>query len=927
MMSARRMRMKNYLRREQQEPGLDLLETQGKDNDSQSDLNEELSPTTANRIKAFQDLKQMMKRQRKSIAEIKKEQMDDTMERHMEKYKATFLHPRMFRKLFNKNYSTSIMEYNFEKKLMDNGSIDHGNEPQDGGGISGKKLLDFIVVNHEGTCYRYWNAMIVILQIVTSYIYYLYSAYREEYDFFTGNFFEIFFLLDILVHFLLDYYPSPTSNSTIRDPAKIAVRYAMSLEFFLDLLPTIPFQLIELDKNKQNVFYIIKTIRMVKGINQINISHFMQYLKERRIELTDKAISNSPELGEDRLIDHNQIEQLLFINFSLKTGVLFLIIVTFSYIFAMSFSILLEFEDDLWHFFGWYVTGDCQTDDAGGFFQKCYGFSDRSIAQKTIVLSYFSFTSLSTVGFGDYNPKSNVERLIIAFFLLFGVAIFSYIMGRFIEILQQLQDLNADLDQGEELNQFLSVLVKFNLGNEIDKTMKKRIETFFDFKWQIDKNFAFHLQDYSNIVSQLPFPLKEKIYFDCLFYQFWKRFQNYFEFRKPDQVQMNENPDSDWKEIIVEHRRYILDKDFDFRSFMLQVMMALEPISYERNEIISDELDEVTEILIIMKGITDVGYQINSIPRFVLRHYGGIIGDYFVTFSKRSMFIIKTHTYVKGFFIRKKAWHDIIELPEHKEIKQSIYKKVSDNFEQTKDRIMRYKIKDLQRLAMRSDYDYVLSLTMLKNDKTPGQDDANNKSNISQARLKQFEDGGNLDITCFTNEVTRTMIIPDEMELSLESRMELLNLKFQKLTSMFFKEPVYEFNDSEQEDLGFMTKNNGFQNIIDQLQKQRNPGDQYNNLDLRRSKVLGTDNMVSPVHVFSAADVKGLKIKSSGFVMKLIKHFEAQYELAVTNNMKMKEEKEQLEQRREAALEDRERLKAEKERLMQLVEEKRRMQA
>jgi len=46
-----------------------------------------------------------------------------------------------------------------------------------------------------------------------------------------------------------------------------------------------------------------------------------------------------------------------------------------------------------------------------------------------VILMYFSFTSLTTVGFGDYNPRSNVERLFISFGLLFGVAIFSYIMG------------------------------------------------------------------------------------------------------------------------------------------------------------------------------------------------------------------------------------------------------------------------------------------------------------------------------------------------------------------------------------------------------------------------------------------------------------------------------------------------------------------
>jgi hypothetical protein len=52
---------------------------------------------------------------------------------------------------------------------------------------------------------------------------------------------------------------------------------------------------------------------------------------------------------------------------------------------------------------------------------------------------YFAFTTLSTVGFGDYHPWSETERIITTFILLCGVACFSYIMGQFIEILMNFQ--------------------------------------------------------------------------------------------------------------------------------------------------------------------------------------------------------------------------------------------------------------------------------------------------------------------------------------------------------------------------------------------------------------------------------------------------------------------------------------------------------
>ena len=42
---------------------------------------------------------------------------------------------------------------------------------------------------------------------------------------------------------------------------------------------------------------------------------------------------------------------------------------------------------------------------------------------------YFTFTTLSTVGFGDYHPRSDIERIVGAVILFFGVAIFSIFMG------------------------------------------------------------------------------------------------------------------------------------------------------------------------------------------------------------------------------------------------------------------------------------------------------------------------------------------------------------------------------------------------------------------------------------------------------------------------------------------------------------------
>lgn len=58
---------------------------------------------------------------------------------------------------------------------------------------------------------------------------------------------------------------------------------------------------------------------------------------------------------------------------------------------------------------------------------------------------------LSTVGYGDLFPLSNLERLIGVFCMMLGVATFSTVMGQFQQINEEFQTQMADPDNYEEL--------------------------------------------------------------------------------------------------------------------------------------------------------------------------------------------------------------------------------------------------------------------------------------------------------------------------------------------------------------------------------------------------------------------------------------------------------------------------------------------
>jgi hypothetical protein len=59
---------------------------------------------------------------------------------------------------------------------------------------------------------------------------------------------------------------------------------------------------------------------------------------------------------------------------------------------------------------------------------------------------YFVFTTITTVGFGDYYPTNDHERLTWSFVLLGGVALFSYFMGFLLELIVKVKDMDKNFE-------------------------------------------------------------------------------------------------------------------------------------------------------------------------------------------------------------------------------------------------------------------------------------------------------------------------------------------------------------------------------------------------------------------------------------------------------------------------------------------------
>ena len=151
--------------------------------------------------------------------------------------------------------------------------------------------------------------------------------------------------------------------------------------------------------------------------------------KERMLQ----KIKDDHMLGEDTISDHNNIDFLVNMTNTLKITELVILILNISYFVGILFMIVAEVNMAI-----------AANDSDSEYFIDYFEIEEVDEYHKTILIIYYAFTSLSTVGFGDLNPRSDTERIFCSFMLCFGVAIFSYIMGIFIEVLEKSKSYSSD---------------------------------------------------------------------------------------------------------------------------------------------------------------------------------------------------------------------------------------------------------------------------------------------------------------------------------------------------------------------------------------------------------------------------------------------------------------------------------------------------
>lgn len=231
-------------------------------------------------------------------------------------------------------------------------------------------------------------------------------------------------------NFLTTYTPDG-EIVPVKSIKKIVMRYLQGW-FCFDALCLLPITLVFLHYETWiKYFYLIKSLRILKGIESLNPTQLMQPIHQFFNWNLDRKVKADPSLQHDINKDHNNIEERLKIHFILKILKLIILIFNLSFFVGHFWYIYCEIGSEIDRLYNPHHDEDAGLFNVEHFlkFFKLDTFKDNYHVSVTVM--YYAFTSMSTVGFGDYHPRSDYERVLVAFILLFGVTIFSYIMGTF----------------------------------------------------------------------------------------------------------------------------------------------------------------------------------------------------------------------------------------------------------------------------------------------------------------------------------------------------------------------------------------------------------------------------------------------------------------------------------------------------------------
>uniref|UniRef100_A0A673G6U6 Voltage-gated inwardly rectifying potassium channel KCNH2 n=1 Tax=Sinocyclocheilus rhinocerous TaxID=307959 RepID=A0A673G6U6_9TELE len=245
---------------------------------------------------------------------------------------------------------------------------------------------------------------------------------------------DIMFVVDIVINFRTTYVNS--NDEVVSQPGRIAIHYFKGW-FLIDMVAAIPFDLL-IYRSTTTLIGLLKTARLL------------------RLVRVARKLDRYSEYG---------------------AAVLFLLMCTFALIAHWLACI-------------WYAIGNVERsgpsrigwlDSLGEQLGKPYNItnpsSGPSIKDKYVTALYFTFSSLTSVGFGNVSPKTNSEKIFTICVMLIGALMYASIFGNVSAIIQRLYSGTARYH-----TQMLRVR-EFIRFHQIPNPLRQKLEEYFQHAW------------------------------------------------------------------------------------------------------------------------------------------------------------------------------------------------------------------------------------------------------------------------------------------------------------------------------------------------------------------------------------------------------------------------------------------------------------
>ncbi|XP_029461478.1 potassium voltage-gated channel subfamily H member 7 isoform X2 [Rhinatrema bivittatum] len=249
---------------------------------------------------------------------------------------------------------------------------------------------------------------------------------------------DIMFIIDILINFRTTYVNQ--NEEVVSDPAKIAIHYFKGW-FLIDMVAAIPFDLLIFGSGSDETTTLIGLLKTARLLRLVRVA---------------RKLDRYSEYGAAVLM-------LLMCIFALIAH----------WLACIWYAIGNVERPYLVHKIGW-------LDALGDQIKKRYNNSTSSgpsIKDKYVTALYFTFSSLTSVGFGNVSPNTNSEKIFSICVMLIGSLMYASIFGNVSAIIQRLYSGTARYHM-----QMLRVK-EFIRFHQIPNPLRQRLEEYFQHAW------------------------------------------------------------------------------------------------------------------------------------------------------------------------------------------------------------------------------------------------------------------------------------------------------------------------------------------------------------------------------------------------------------------------------------------------------------